>query len=51
MLGDSDDEDEDDDDVIVGNISQEDNLVKEDEENEDLDELGDEIDAACPGSV
>merc|ERR1719234_1985455 len=50
MLGDSDEEDEDeDDDVIVGNISQEDNLVKEDEENEDLDELGDEIDAACPG--
>merc|ERR1719397_1588078 len=48
MLGDSDDED-DDDDVIVGNISKEDNLVKEDEENEDLDELGDEIDAACPG--
>ena len=50
MLGDSEDEDDDDDDdVIVGNISQEDNVVKEDEDNEDLDELGDEIDAACPG--
>ena len=47
MLGDSDEDD--DDDVIVGNISKEDNLVKEDEENEDLDQLGDEIDAACPG--
>merc|ERR1719400_2422719 len=46
MLGDSDD---DDDDVVLGDISKEDNLVKEDEENEDLDELGDQIDAACPG--
>ena len=46
MLGDSND---DDDDIVVGDISKEDNLVNEEEENEDLDDLGDKIDAACPG--
>ena len=46
--GDKEEKEEEDEDVVTGDIGDEDRLDAEPEDTEDIDQLGDRIDAACP---